>query len=71
MAPGSRRTVDLPSGRYRVRVTLRDVNSGSASSGTRDLDVPDFSRVPVGIAGIELGLADSADRPPPYRVASG
>jgi len=64
-----RRTVDLPSGRYRVRVTLRDVNSGSASSGSRDLDVPDFSRVPVGIAGIELGLADSAGtfRPVPGR----
>lgn len=53
-----RRTFDLPPGRYQMRVQVRDVNSGSTSSAARPVQVPDFSAMRVGFAGLELGVLD-------------
>jgi GWxTD domain-containing protein len=54
------RTFDVPPGNYRVRVRVRDLNGEMQSEATDDIQVPDYSRVPVGFADIELGIADSA-----------
>lgn len=54
-----KRTVDVPPGRYNVRITLRDVNARQESRATERLDVPDYSRVPVGFADLDLGTVDS------------
>lgn len=55
-----KRTFSVPPGRCRVRVVVRDVNSGERSSVRQKLDVPDYSRLPVGFADLELGVADSS-----------
>jgi len=55
-----RRTFDVPPGRYRVRVAVRDLNSEGVSSAREAIDIPDYSRVPVGFADLELGVADSS-----------
>ncbi len=54
-----RRTVSVPPGRYRVEVSVRDVNSQEISTATDDLDLPDYARMPLGLADLELGVADS------------
>lgn len=54
-----RRTFEIPPGRYEVAVTVRDLNAGTASRAEEDVVVPDYSRVPVGFADLELGVADS------------
>src|SRR5205814_7051655 len=54
-----RRTFQIPAGRYEVRIEAHDVNSEATSSARTDLEVPDYSRVPVGFADLELGLTDS------------
>lgn len=53
-----RRTFDLSPGRYELRVGVRDVSSGSASSASRPVRVPDFSAIEVGFAGLELGTLE-------------
>lgn len=55
-----RRSIPVPPGKYRVRVEVRDLNGGLGSSGYQDLEVPDYSKVPVGFADLELGTVDSA-----------
>ncbi|TMQ48738.1 MAG: hypothetical protein E6K73_11135, partial [Candidatus Eisenbacteria bacterium] len=64
-----RRTFDVRAGRYRVRVSVRDLNSEGVSSAREAIDIPDYSRVPVGFADLELGVADSSGsfRPLPTR----
>ena len=64
-----KRTFSVPPGRCRVRVGVRDLNSGAIASVERKLDMPDYSRIPVGFADLELGVADSAGgfRPVPTR----
>jgi len=54
-----KRTFAVPPGRCLVRVMARDVNSGQRSSVQQKLDVPDYSRLPVGFADLELGVADT------------
>jgi GWxTD domain-containing protein len=65
-----RRTFEIPPGSYQVMVTLHDLNAGTASHASDHLTVPDYSKVPVGFADIELGLADSSHsfRPVATRV---
>jgi GWxTD domain-containing protein len=65
-----KRTFDVPPGRYRVRVTVRDLNADTQSTAEQRLDVPDYSRVPVGFADLELGLVDTtgAFTPVPTRA---
>jgi len=57
-----RRTFHLPTGRYRVRVRLRDLDSGAESVASDHLDVPDYSKVPLTIADLEMGVVDSTGR---------
>jgi len=54
-----KRTFDLPPGRYEARVMVKDLNAGIQSSARQEVTVPDFSRVPVGFADLELGVVDS------------
>jgi GWxTD domain-containing protein len=54
-----KRTISVPPGSYRARITVRDLNSGSISGAEEKIDVPDYSKVPVGFADLELGAADS------------
>jgi len=64
-----KRTFALPPGRYRVRIGVRDLNSGARSTVQEKLTVPDFERLPVGFADLELGVVDSGGsfRPVPTR----
>lgn len=55
-----RRTFKLSPGRYQLRVRVRDLDSGEESTAHEKLTVPDYSTVPVAIADLELGVADSA-----------
>ena len=55
-----RRTFEIPPGRYRVSVRVRDLNADIESSADQSISVPDYSRVPVGFADLELGVADSS-----------
>ena len=65
-----RRTFEIPPGPFEVTVTVRDLNAGMESRAKSRLTVPDYSRVPVGFADLELGLADSSGsfRPVPLRT---
>ena len=49
--------IDLPPGRYQLRVAARSVNASTAGSVHYDLDVPDFSDGPLAISGLVLGSA--------------
>jgi GWxTD domain-containing protein len=55
-----RRTLEVPPGRYSLRVTARDLNGDMESHASQDVEVPDYAHVPVGFADLELGTADSA-----------
>lgn len=55
-----RRSFDMPAGRYRVRVRVRDVSSQIESEASDMLHLEDLGKVPVGFSDLELGLADSA-----------
>jgi GWxTD domain-containing protein len=55
-----RRTFHLTPGRYQLRVRVRDLDSGEQSTAHERLTVPDYSSVPVAIADLELGVADSS-----------
>ena len=50
-------TLDLPPGRYQLRVAAREANNGSVGSVFTDLEVPDFSSQPLSMSGI-LHLVD-------------
>jgi hypothetical protein len=49
--------IDLPPGRYQLRVAARSVNASTAGSVHYDLEVPDFSDGPLSISGLVLGSA--------------
>jgi GWxTD domain-containing protein len=55
-----RRTIPASPGRYDVRIGIRGVDGGEASVARSTIEVPDYSRVPVGFADLEIGVADSA-----------
>ena len=53
--------VDLPPGRYTLRVAARDVTGGAIGSLSYDLEVPDFIKNPITISGVALtSMAGSA-----------
>lgn len=54
------RKFDLPPGRYKVRLRVRDLSSEQESEAGDRLNVEDLARVPVGFADLQLGFADSA-----------
>ena len=53
--------VDLPPGRYQLRVGVREGGAGETGTVFYDLDVPDFDREPLTISGLLL-TAPSAQR---------
>jgi len=55
-----KRNFSTPPGTYDLRISLEDLDSQEESSATQRVTVPDHSRVPVGFADLELGVADSA-----------
>jgi GWxTD domain-containing protein len=65
-----KRTFGVAPGRYELRVAVRDLNAGTESTVRQKVDVPDYSKVPIGFADLELGTADSAGHftPVPTRV---
>jgi len=55
--------IDLPPGRYQLRVAAREGNTNRAGSVTYDLDVPDFSKEKLSISGLALTSASSGLTP--------
>jgi len=55
-----KRAFALPAAQYDIRVSLEDLDAQEGSSARGRIAVPDYSRVPVGFADLELGVADSA-----------
>jgi hypothetical protein len=46
--------LDLPPGKYQLRVAAHDTNGGNVGSVTYDLAVPDFQKTPFSISGLVL-----------------
>jgi VWFA-related protein len=46
--------VDLPPGRYQLRLAARDSRTGAAGSVVYDLDVPDYNKLPFSMSGLVL-----------------
>lgn len=57
-----RRSFDMPAGNYKVRVTVRDLNSALEAQAEEALVLEDLSRTPVGFSDLELGVVDSTSR---------
>jgi hypothetical protein len=55
--------IDLPYGRYQLRVAAREANTRRAGSVVYDIDVPDFSKEKLAISGIALTSASSGLTP--------
>jgi GWxTD domain-containing protein len=55
-----RRTIAVPAGRFDVRMGVRGVDHGEASEARGSIEVPDYSRVAVGFADLEIGVIDSS-----------
>jgi len=54
-----RRSFELPPGHYQVRVQLKDASAEQVSSAREEIDIPDFSSVPVGFSDLEIGTSDA------------
>jgi VWFA-related protein len=52
--------IELPKGRYQLRVAARSANSSAIGSVYCDLEVPDFSAEPLSISGLVLGSSSLA-----------
>jgi VWFA-related protein len=46
--------MDLPPGRYQLRIAARDSTKATIGSVIYDLDVPDFYKQPIGMSGVAL-----------------
>lgn len=57
------RRFDLAPGRYQLHVAARAANSRAVGAVTYDLDVPDFSKLPLSISGLAL-TSTAANRVP-------
>ncbi len=55
--------IDLPPGRYQLKVAAREGNTNRAGSVSYDLDVPDFSKEKLSISGLALTSASSGLTP--------
>jgi VWFA-related protein len=55
--------LDVPPGRYQLRVAAHDSDGGNVGSVQYDLDVPDFSKAPFSISGVVLTSALAAQMP--------
>ncbi len=54
------RRLDLPPGRYQLHVAIREANGGAIGSIRADLDVPDFTKGPLGMSGIVVTSSGAA-----------
>ena len=52
--------IDLPAGRYQLRVAARDAAAGTVGSVVYDLQVPDFTKGPLVVSGLVLTAARAA-----------
>lgn len=61
------RRLDLPPGKYQLRIAARAANSDAVGSVIYDLDIPDFGKPPLSISGIALmsALTSRIPTPPP------
>ena len=59
------RRFDLPPGRYQFHVAARAANSRAVGGVKYDLDVPDFSKLPLSISGLALTSGAAARVPSP------
>ncbi len=59
------RRLDLPPGKYQLRVAARAANSDAVGAVVHDLDVPDFGKPPLAISGIALTSALTSRIPTP------
>jgi len=55
--------LDLPPGRYSVRVAAHDGAGGNVGSVLADLEVPDYAKIPFGISGLVMTSASTAGMP--------
>jgi VWFA-related protein len=55
--------LDLPPGKYQLRVAAHDATGGNAGSVTYDLNVPDFQKAPFSISGLVLTSGRGAALP--------
>jgi len=55
--------LDLPPGRYQLRVATHDSAGGNVGSVLYDLDVPDFQKLPFSVSGLVLTSAAAAAAP--------
>ncbi len=53
------RTFDVPPGRYKVRIHVRDVSSELESMAEDQFVLADLAKTPVGFADLQLGILDS------------
>jgi hypothetical protein len=58
-------TLDLPPGRYQLRVAAREANDGLVGSVFTDLVVPDFSSEPLSMSGILISSSGAGLTPTP------
>ena len=55
--------VEVPAGRYQVRVAAHDVGGGNVGSVVVDLEVPDFAKLPFSMSGIAMTAATAMTEP--------
>ena len=55
--------VDLPPGRYELRVAAHDTGGGKLGSVCYDLEVPDFTKAPLSMSGVALASASAEAAP--------
>jgi VWFA-related protein len=57
------RRLEVPPGRYQLRVGVRAIGSGAVGSVLTDLDVPDFSKSSLSMSGLVLTSASASQIP--------
>jgi VWFA-related protein len=55
--------LNMPAGRYQLRIGARDQSGGALGSVLYDLEVPDFEKVPLSMSGLVLTSAASSQVP--------
>ncbi len=55
--------VDLPPGRYQMRIGVREAGSGEIGTVFYDLEVPDFAKAPISVSGLLLTSTSAQQTP--------
>jgi VWFA-related protein len=55
--------LNIPAGRYQLRVAAHDLSGGALGSVLYDLDIPDFEKIPLSMSGLVLTSASSTQAP--------